>query len=115
MTMKFPAQNGAIITVKADPKEVRQCYMQSLKVNPYSLKTVGEQVTQIEEMQALLTGCHNVKLTAKHEVLEEVMATIEVAMEDREDEVDLDPRPEFEDIDSPLEPTTTRLRRRQRN
>lgn len=45
ITMKFLALNGLIITRKVDPKKVRQCYMQSLKVNPYSLKTVGERAT----------------------------------------------------------------------
>jgi len=51
MNMKFPGPNGAIITVKADPKEVRQCYMHSLKVSPYTLKAVEELVTQTEELQ----------------------------------------------------------------
>jgi len=42
MAMKFPATNEEIITVKADPKEARQCYMQSLKVIPYTLRTTVE-------------------------------------------------------------------------
>lgn len=45
MAMKFPALNGPTITVKADPKEARQCYMQSLRINLYSLKTIREQMT----------------------------------------------------------------------
>jgi len=97
MAMKFPAPNEAIITVKTDPKEARQCYMQSLRVNPYSLKTVGEQATQIEEMKAPLVECHNLKLAAKREVPEEVTTTTEETTEDMEDEVDLNPRAEFEE------------------
>jgi len=50
MAMKFPTLNGTLITVKVDPNEAKQCYMQSLKINPYSLKAVGEQATQTEEM-----------------------------------------------------------------
>jgi len=42
MAMKFSASNGEIITVKADPKEARQCYMQSLRVVPYTLRTTME-------------------------------------------------------------------------
>jgi len=49
MAMKFPVLNGTIITVMANLKEARQCYMQSLKVSPYSMNNIGEQVTQIEE------------------------------------------------------------------
>jgi len=52
MAMKFPAPNGTIITVKVDPNEARQCYMQSLKVNPYSLKGREEQAIQTEEVHA---------------------------------------------------------------
>jgi len=72
MAMKFPAPNGTIITVKADPKKVRQCYMQSLRVNPYSLKSVGEQATQTKEMQAPLPECHIVEVALNQEVPEEV-------------------------------------------
>lgn len=73
MAMKFPVLNETIITLKMDPKEVWQCYIQSLKVNPYSLKTVGEQATQTEEMQAPLVECHNVEITVKQKVPEVVM------------------------------------------
>jgi len=68
MAIKFLAPNGAIITIKTDPKEVRQCYMQSLKVNPYSLKSVREQATQTEEIQVPLAKCHNVEIVVKQEV-----------------------------------------------
>ena len=65
MAMKFPASNGDIITVKADPKEARQCYMQSLKISPYSVKTREEQATQTEELEAPLAKCNHVELTAR--------------------------------------------------
>jgi len=51
MAMKFPATNGEIITIKADPKEARQCYMQSLRVTPYTLRTTVEgQATQTKSV-----------------------------------------------------------------
>jgi len=71
--------------------------MQSLKVNPYSLKTVGEQTTQTEEIRAPLAECHNVEMIVKQEVLEEVTGSTEAAIEDRENEVDLDLCLEFEE------------------
>ena len=37
MAMKFPTENGAIITMKVDHKETQQCYVQSIKVSPYFL------------------------------------------------------------------------------
>jgi len=39
MTMKFPQDNGTIITVKANPKTTRKCYAWSLKVSPCFVKT----------------------------------------------------------------------------
>jgi len=45
MAMKFPAPDGTIITVKADPKEAWLCYVKSLKVTSYSLKIVTERET----------------------------------------------------------------------
>jgi len=42
VAMKFLVSNGEIIMVKADPKEARQCYTQSLKVIPYTLRTTME-------------------------------------------------------------------------
>jgi len=32
MTMKIPVEDGMIIMVKVDPKAIRECYAQSLKV-----------------------------------------------------------------------------------
>jgi len=46
--------------------------MESLKVIPYSLKTVGEQATQTKEMQAPLAECHNVEMVVKQKIPEEV-------------------------------------------
>jgi len=93
MAMKYPASNGMIIKVKADPKETRQCYMQSLKVTPYTLRTaVEEQAAQVEsaaeQSLATATECNNVELRTRPELTKE----------DRgHREIDLDPRAEFED------------------
>ena len=35
LTMKFPTLTGEIVTIKADQKQARQCYAESLKVAPY--------------------------------------------------------------------------------
>ena len=63
MAMKFPASNGEIITVKAYPKEARQCYMQSLRVVPYTLRTTMEgQAAQAEgKPSPETTECNNVE------------------------------------------------------
>jgi len=53
MAMKFHAPDGTVIIVKADPKEARQCYVKSLKVTPYSLKTITEREMQTEELEPL--------------------------------------------------------------
>jgi len=45
MAMKFPIEEGTIIIVKANPKEVRLCYIQSLKVAPYSVKGTTKEYT----------------------------------------------------------------------
>jgi len=93
MAMKFLATNGTIITVKADPKEARQCYMQSLKVTPYTLKTTVEgQAAHAESVtkQSLTpaTECSNVEL----------IPTLDLTNEDQgQGEIDLDPRAEFEE------------------
>jgi len=34
MAMKFPSEQVDIISVKAEPKTARECYAQSLRVNP---------------------------------------------------------------------------------
>jgi len=78
--MKFPAADGSIITVKADTKEARQCYMQSLKIHPYSVKTIEEHETQSEQIQTPLVECNSVD--------QEVRGLRGV---------DLDPRAEFEE------------------
>jgi len=83
MAMEFPALDGTIVTVKADPKEARQCYVQSLKVDPYSLKTRREQATQTEEFQTPVDECNQVEQAAADPTT------------DKED-VDLDPRAEYE-------------------
>jgi len=83
MAMKFPAPDGTIVTVKADPKEAQQCYVQSLKVSPYSLKTIGERATQTEELQTPVAECNQVEQSAINHTSDE-------------EEVDLDPRVEYE-------------------
>jgi len=65
MTMKFLTLSGSIITVNANPKEARQCCIQSLKVNPYSLKMVGERATQTEVTVDLPPECHHVEVVVK--------------------------------------------------
>jgi len=91
--MKFPTLIGTIIMVKADPKEARLCYTQSLKVNPYSLKTIGKHTTQTGELQAPLAECNNMELAVKQEP--EEMTTNNEAVVEGEDEVVLDPRKKF--------------------
>jgi len=54
MAKKFPTLNGTIIRIKADLKEARQCYIQSLKVNPYTLETVGERARSNEAGSPIL-------------------------------------------------------------
>jgi len=35
LKMKFPTLTGEIVTIKADQKQARQCYTESVKVAPY--------------------------------------------------------------------------------
>jgi len=35
LKMKFPTLMGEIMTVKVDQKQARQCYVESLKAEPY--------------------------------------------------------------------------------
>jgi len=39
MATKFPGNNAKIVIIKVNPKITRECYAQSLKVNPYSVET----------------------------------------------------------------------------
>lgn len=106
MAMKFAALNGTIITIKADPKEAQQCYMYSLKITPYSLKTIEERATQIEELETPLAECNNVVLEGGQQSETETVTGDTIG-----DGVDLDPRAEFEEgrptFDEPM--TTVRL------
>jgi len=103
MAMKFSVPNGTIIAVKADPKESRQCYVESLKVTLYSLKTVAERATQTEELEAPSAECNNVVLEGEQQSKAKILTD--------EKEVDPDPRAEFEEghptFDEPV--TTVRL------
>jgi len=38
MAMKFPSEQGDIITIKVEPKTPRECYAQSFRVNPYTVR-----------------------------------------------------------------------------
>jgi len=99
MAMKFPASNGEIITVKADPKEARQCYMQSLRVVPYTLRTTNEgQVAQVVAKPSPdKTKCNNV---------ESAPISDSTSKSQEYEEIDLDLRAEFEEnrptFDEPL-------------
>jgi len=45
MAMKFSNEDGTIITVNVDPKVIRECYAQSLKVAPYLVKVPTNNTT----------------------------------------------------------------------
>jgi len=95
MAMKFSASNGEIITMKADPKEARQCYMQSLRVVPYTLRTMSEgQVAQVEaKLSPDTTECNNV---------ESAPIPDSTGKSQEYGEIDLDPRTELKKTDPPL-------------
>ena len=103
MGMKFSTPDGTIITDKALSKEARQCYVKSLKVTPYSLKTVAERETQTKKLEPSSAECNNVAGEGEQQPRSDVSM-------DRE-EVDLDPRAKFEEgrptFDEPM--TTVQL------
>jgi len=103
MAMKFPSEQDDIIIVKAEPKTARECYAQSLRVNPYTVRgtnssavtppnlkvledNIKEECNEVEPTSTKLKTfqCFNIKLEHKEEQEEEV-------------EVDLDLRAEFEE------------------
>ena len=90
MAMKFPVSNGEIITVKADPKKARQCYMQSLRVVPYTLRTTmeGQAAQAVGKQSPETTECNNME-SAPTPVLKDKSQEY--------GEIDLDPRAEFEE------------------
>ena len=68
IAMKFPVDNGDIITIKVDPKEARECYALILKVASYSIKSPSDAI--IEDTLELSTmvqeeeQCHNIEISS---------------------------------------------------
>lgn len=79
MTMKIPVEDGMIIMVKVDPKAIRECYAQSLKVALQLIKAhSNDNVTQIDltleflEECDIIQQCHNIEQVLHTSVEEEM-------------------------------------------
>jgi len=64
MTMKFPSEQGDIIIVMADPKMAQECYVQSLRINLYTVRRTSSSVatpSQVEVLESCIKEeCNNV-------------------------------------------------------
>lgn len=101
MAMKFPSEQGDIITMKAEPKTARECYAQSLRVNPYTIRGTNSSAAILHNIEIFEPSIKDIKVettVVQSEVFQ--CFNIETKHEgESKDEIqmDLDLRGEFEE------------------
>jgi len=116
--MKFLSEQGDIITIKVEPKTVQECYVQSLRVNLYTVRGTNLSAATPPKVEIPETWikeeCNNVETTCPRPEVFQCFNIETKQKEKQEDkiEVDLDPRAEFEEgrpiFDEPV--TSVQLR-----